>query len=922
MIVFSVVFSRPIVSVLTGGKASGVQNAGQPIKNTVSMAVSDSSILTKASSVSASETDGGRSSPQEVSPGGMSKSSDIADILVRNKTEPHIASHLDRSSQLNLQQGVHSLSRNNSQKSPPALTYQMLIQSKDKEYVPDDTQSTNKEPVNGFLKSVHDNIAKPKSNERNKFYKVDEKSKSLMERLCNVSKSSKKYVCYQQGSSTCYCRGGLADCSGRLHAPNVGYAPKFKADIKCLNLAFNNIHLSDSFFANVSDFVAIDVSYNKLQKISKNTFSRFTNLKYLILNNNDLDKDSLRPVFSHPPSLRLDIVGLDLEDLPPDYFVDFPTIPTAQIYMDLNYIHTLDLRLFVKLKKLEYLSVTFSNIQKVISAPLCNLKGLYLDNNSISDFPNTCSNAISKNDFGYDAKYECGHLEQMRHLSEETKQSVKKVDAENTSLFPRLKELYMGHNNILSLPPKDQLCLPAVVTLNLQTNNITEISGGTFTNMRSLKAIHLDRMNTPITKIGPSAFNISSLTSLYLSKNKIPFASKDVNTTFLQGCDHLHVLSIDHNNLNGMTENMFEELLNNTPSLKYIYLSSTEMQIIPVTAFSRLQKLEKLFIYVNAIKEIPPGAFDNMLSLRFLYMDENQISNIKENAFSPDTRQRLQLINLSKNPYLCDCDLLWFRSWLIEAGDKQFMNFSNYQCTNMLNVSVQSYSWSKQACLFSQRSYILFIVCLSIIIVFTLVFAVLYRYRWNIRLMMYERRASRRNRTDVPGDFQYDLFVVHCNDDWDWVEEALLPVLETKWNLKTCIHQRDFVAGRFIIDNIVEAMNASRRILVVISSQFSHSRWCNFELQLVQSQMIEHDLPSLLVIVLDEIEARDMRAPMLALYNTTCCLEWPTDSRLIFTFWKRLEKSLGLDKRPNAASDQVEMNEMQRDYRGETSATE
>lgn len=84
----------------------------------------------------------------------------------------------------------------------------------------------------------------------------------------------------------------------------------------------------------------------------------------------------------------------------------------------------------------------------------------------------------------------------------------------------------------------------------------------------------------------------------------------------------------------------------------------------------------------------------------------------------------------------------------------------------------------------------------------------------------------------------------------------------------------------------------------------------------VFSHMIDHDLPSLLVIKLDEIEARDMRAPMLALYNTTCCLEWPADSRAINTFWKRLEKSLGaiLDKRPHDPHDTsamvVELNEM------------
>ncbi|CAG5128688.1 unnamed protein product [Candidula unifasciata] len=722
---------------------------------------------------------------------------------------------------------------------------------------------------------------------RKELQKIEEKSKSLIQRLCDTSPRSPRELCYNQGSSKCYCKGGLADCSGKLHVPNISYAPRFKPNIKCLILAHNNIRgLTDSFFANVSQFVAIDLSSNKLQTISSQTFRRFTDLKYLILNDNVLGLKNLYPVFNYPPSLRLDIVGLDLPALPVNYFDNCSVIHTSQIYMDSNYMPVLDLNVFAKLDKLEYLSVTFSNIGKVISAPLCNLKVLYLDNNTISAFPETCQNAININNSNFDSKSACANSEKRGYSFSD----------ERTALFPRLTQLYLGHNEIVSLPQKDQFCLSKVVILNLQTNNISEISEGAFTSLRSLKALHLDRMNNGITKIGSSAFNIPALTSLYLSRNRIQFASKDVSTKMLQGCTKVHVLAIDHNSLNGMTDDMFEEFLNYTPSLKYIFMSSTEMQIIPVTAFSRLQKLEKLFIYVNAITEIPPGAFDNMLSLRYLYMDENHISTLKENAFSPETRLRLQAINLSKNPYLCDCDLLWFRSWALEAGPKQFMDFNYYLCSNMPNTSVQSYSLSKQACLFSRQAYILFTVCLSILFVFFLAFAVLYRYRWDIRLLMYERRASRRIATDAPGGFRYDLlwftFVATIEYQMVYSTHNFSCLYQNKWRLQTCIHQRDFIAGGFIIDNIVEAMNASRRILVVVSSRFSQSNWCNFELQIIQSHIITHDLPSLLVIVLDNIEPRDMRAPMLALYNTTCCLEWPTETRGINTFWKRLEKSL------------------------------
>ena len=48
-------------------------------------------------------------------------------------------------------------------------------------------------------------------------------------------------------------------------------------------------------------------------------------------------------------------------------------------------------------------------------------------------------------------------------------------------------------------------------------------------------------------------------------------------------------------------------------------------------------------------------------------------------------------------------------------------------------------------------------------------------------------------------------------DDNKWIMEELLPNIESR-NLKLCLHERDWLAGRLISDNIVESIEASEKV--------------------------------------------------------------------------------------------------------------
>ena len=76
------------------------------------------------------------------------------------------------------------------------------------------------------------------------------------------------------------------------------------------------------------------------------------------------------------------------------------------------------------------------------------------------------------------------------------------------------------------------------------------------------------------------------------------------------------------------------------------------------------------------------------------------------------------------------------------------------------------------------------------------------------------------------------MFVCYAKEDMDWVSDQLMEELEEKRGLRLCIHERDFVPGKNIVDNIsdcVEGKNNETSLLIVgrvpiyLSGSYSHS---------------------------------------------------------------------------------------------------
>nr|KAG5689210.1 hypothetical protein BaRGS_014866 [Batillaria attramentaria] len=144
--------------------------------------------------------------------------------------------------------------------------------------------------------------------------------------------------------------------------------------------------------------------------------------------------------------------------------------------------------------------------------------------------------------------------------------------------------------------------------------------------------------------------------------------------------------------------------------------------------------------------------------------------------------------------------------------------------------------------MFSYGTYLVILFVTIFTVVVLVVTALVYRFRWRLRFLLYtlQHYLTRDRPLDESPPPRFDVFVSYDTSDSQWVLRVLQPELEGRRGLRLCLHERDFVPGRFISHNIIERMQESAAILPILSNSFLRSDWCRFELFVAVKSGLAH----------------------------------------------------------------------------------
>ncbi|MCP9266145.1 Leucine-rich repeat-containing protein 15 [Dirofilaria immitis] len=238
---------------------------------------------------------------------------------------------------------------------------------------------------------------------------------------------------------------------------------------------------------------------------------------------------------------------------------------------------------------------------------------------------------------------------------------IKKItDATFTKLAHNLEHLTITENMLTTVTLPDYL--PKLISLNLNYNQLTDLSDNALKGAESLRHLHLEG-NKICSLSSNSLLNIKNILELLdLSDN----CFNNIPAQNLRNCIRLMYLDLSHNTIKKIAN--FE--LMNLPLLKELRINNNQISYIAPMAFMNVPLLEHLYLRNNLISSIETErlfqvfknlevldlsenmlttipSFKELFNLRQIHLNHNKISRIGTLAFS--SNRKLQLINLQSN---------------------------------------------------------------------------------------------------------------------------------------------------------------------------------------------------------------------------------------------------------------------------------
>uniref|UniRef100_A0A1B0CYU3 Uncharacterized protein n=1 Tax=Phlebotomus papatasi TaxID=29031 RepID=A0A1B0CYU3_PHLPP len=383
----------------------------------------------------------------------------------------------------------------------------------------------------------------------------------------------------------------------------------------------------------------LDLSGNMLQRLPRGTFQQMPQLRSLNMAQNGilgLDDDSLAGL------MRLEVLDLRDNRIVHLHEKGLATVPTL---VDLN----------LQNNRLE-------EINSQLLGNLPQLKRLDLSRNSISLIP----------------------PETFRHA-----RSIEALDLSSNSLrelppslsgLSDLREIDLSYNNLGDLPPDIVTAWRNLEELRAASNKVTELKSGSFRNLPQLQYLDVSSNEMRNMELG-AIRNLPELQELVLADNHL----QNLPDRVFENLPNLQAVHLQQNFLATIAPNTFYR----TPSIVYLNLSTNNFKDLEHTGLRSVRSLEVLDLSNNGIRRVTSSPlrqldwlvelnldnnricrvqgepFASMPRLRVLSMRNNRMTSMPEATFR-NLRTNIAILDLDGNPLDCSCNLMWYRSWLLE----------------------------------------------------------------------------------------------------------------------------------------------------------------------------------------------------------------------------------------------------------------
>ncbi|XP_075423982.1 toll-like receptor 6 [Ascaphus truei] len=414
----------------------------------------------------------------------------------------------------------------------------------------------------------------------------------------------------------------------------------------------------------------------------------------------------------------------------------------------------------------------------------------------------------------------------------------------------------------------------------------------------------------------PLCDNLHKLETLELRENKLEKLSKmSVMTSNMTSLKHL---DISHNllqydqetchwsksiiTLNLASTSLMESVFKCLPiNIKTLILKNNEITRIPmdITSFNGLEEINLAY---NRLTDLPDCTFFS--SLMLLNAENNLILSPSRDTLQ--SCQRVKQISAGHNPFQCNCEIRSFITQGKNSPGRMIGWPGAYVCEypeDVKGIQLQNYYLPEIYCnILLLIPVILFPTVFLLVLIFGL--CKYFDVPWYLRMIWQwtrtKHRITRKNKDyKALENLIFHAFISYSEHDSTWVKNIFLPSIEKDdGSVRICLHERNFIPGKSIIENIINCIEKSYKSIFVLSPNFVQSEWCHYELYFAQHKLYAENSDNLILILLDPIPQYLIPSryyKLKALMAQRTYLEWPKEKSKHGLFWANLRAAIHIN---------------------------
>lgn len=307
-----------------------------------------------------------------------------------------------------------------------------------------------------------------------------------------------------------------------------------------------------------------------------------------------------------------------------------------------------------------------------------------------------------------------------------------------------------------------------------------------------------------------------------------------------------------------------------------------------------LPHLQELYLKNNRLKTLPDAAF--IPHVHFVTIRENNVFMFSEQELEKFVE--LKSLDARYNSFQCKCEFVSFvqsypRIYNICIGWPE-----NYICDSPDYIKGEQIGVAQLQLIDCHFRSFVSILCILIILIIVVCAFLCYKFHviWYMRMTLAWLKAKRKPQRTHNQAVCYDAFISYSEQDSEWVENIMVEMLEqSNPPLKLCLHKRDFMPGKWIVDNIIDSIEKSSKTLFVLSENFVRSEWCKYELDFSHFRFFDENNDTAILILLESIPTKTIPerfCKLRKLMSTKTYLEWPSDKDQQPLFWFNLKMAI------------------------------